>query len=271
MEFWQEWNALWGEVQELDKELDRMRSDPGRTAPVPEGWAEKKQAQEASRNSYADTDRSFGNTGSAVKEPEFRPNQSPVSGKESAWNASALIIDEEIEKPDEEDLQCYQLRRRYNEINQDGIHDALLRTKKDPENGWDNYKSAEEGYLRIGQELSKGDIADETRKKMILLKNGSEDMEPAMKQFYAAFTLLQGSPSRDRITEVLNGIDMLGYEAGEALTLLQRAIAEAVALQDQSNSRQNRYYQERQDQYDSARQDAQNAYDKAKRRADRWR
>ena len=61
------------------------------------------------------------------------------------------------------------------------------------------------------------------------------------------------------------------YEAGEALTLLQHAIAEAVALQDQSNSRQNRFYQERQDQYDSARQDAQSAYDKAKRRADRWR
>ena len=211
-------------------------------------------------------------------EPFFKPVGSH-EGQENAWNASELIIDYDEEQISEEDLQCYQIRRRYTDAAQNGKMEGMLRVKQEIESAWNSQKDLSgsmpdidrKRYLEIEKELTGSGITDETQQKILLLKNGTGDEDPSMKQFYAAFTLLQGAPSREKIQEVIRGIDELGSSADEGIHLLQMAIEAALEAQNKRDALTDRRYQDQQKKYDRKQHRAQDEFDRAKRRTDRWR
>ena len=222
------------------------------------------------------------NAGSAGPVPAPKPFFKTAAAREekqSTWNAAGLILDSREEDIDEEDLLCYQIRREYTEVAGDGSMDAMLRGKQQPESYWDaagdltgNMPGTDERrYLEIAKELTGSSMTDETRQKILLQKNGTGSADSSMKAFYAAFSLLQDSPSRDRIADVIDGIDRMGERADDGLYLLRTAIEEALELQNMRNARTDRHYQDKQNKYDRQQSQAQTEFDKAKRRTDRWR
>ncbi len=213
-----------------------------------------------------------------VPEPFFKTVGSHV-GQQSAWNASELIIDYDEEQISEEDLQCYQIRRKYTNVAQNDKMEELLRVKQEIESAWNTGKDlsgsmpdpAMKRYLEIEKELTGSGISDETQQKILLLKNGTGDEDPSIKQFYSAFSLMQGAPSRERIEDVIRGIDELGSKMDEGLHLLRMAIEEALEAQNKRNAQTDRRYQGQQKKYDRQQHQAQDEYNSAKRRTDRWR
>ena len=214
----------------------------------------------------------------SAREPFFR-TAGTREDQQSSWNASGLFFENNEEQTDEEDLQCYQIRREYTDVSWNDAMDGILRVKQELVSAWDAGRDLAGGlsdsdqrrYLEIEKELTGSAITDETQQKILLLKNGSGKADPSMKEFYAAFSLLQGSPSRDRIEDVIRGIDALGNEADDGLCLLRMAIEEALELQNLRNARTDRHYQDKQNIYDRQQRQAQTEFDKAKRRTDRWR
>ncbi|MBQ6321627.1 MAG: hypothetical protein IJI24_02025 [Lachnospiraceae bacterium] len=213
-----------------------------------------------------------------VREPFFKA-ATAKEDQQSSWNASGLILENNAEQTDEEDLQCYQIRREYTDVSWNDGMDEMLRVKQELVSAWDERGDLPGGlpdpderrYLEIEKELTGSQITDETQQKILMLKNGSGSADSSMKEFYAAFSLLQGSPSRERIADVIRGIDALGEETDDGLSLLRMAIEEALELQNARNARTDWHYQDKQNRYDRVQRQAQTEFDKAKRRTDRWR
>ncbi|MDO5132216.1 MAG: hypothetical protein Q4D81_04425 [Eubacteriales bacterium] len=193
-------------------------------------------------------------------------------------DASSLIL-EEIHAPvTEEDVQMYQLRKKYSSISGDGNLDRMEREipaplREQKEDSPSTSLTAAQLYLRIGGHLMKGQLSDSALQDMVLLAGTDRGADEGMKQFYTAFTLLQGSPSRGRIRDFLEEAEKIPYrnETDGGVRILAQTIRRAAEEQDAENAARDRKYQERQSRYDRERAKAQKEHDAAKRKADRWR
>lgn len=209
---------------------------------------------------------------------EDRMRLSADKDADGKWNASSMLIEETKDPVTDEDLQLYQIRKRYLGMSQDEELEQMEHQVPTPVSEWDGPDTAaglhpECLFLKIGTYLSKGQITDMAQQEMLLLSGTEKAADPGMKQFYSVFTLLQGNPSRSRIANVLAKAGQIpsGNAVGSSIRILAEAIRNAVAEQDARDISQNRYYRSRQVGYDRIHEKARKDYDDAKRRTDRWR
>ena len=194
------------------------------------------------------------------------------------WDASSMLIEEIVDSVTDEDLQLYQIRKRYLGMPPDEKMEQMEHQVPTLVSEWDDPDMAtdlhpEGMFLKIGTYLSKGQITDMAQQEMLLLSGTEKAGDPGMKQFYSVFTLLQGSPSRSRIANVLAKAGQIpsGKAVGSSIRILAEAIRNAVAEQDARDISQDRHYRSRQAGYDKIHEKVKKDYDDAKRRTDRWR
>ena len=200
-----------------------------------------------------------------------------ISSQDSKWNAESLILEEQEETADETDLQLYQIRKKFTGVSHDDQLEQMLRSKQTPDAEWSADTpadlSVEQRYLRITKQLSGGQINDAAQKEMIFLSGTGSGADFGMKQFYSVFTVLQGSPSRGQISDVLKktAYCSAANENNAGIRILSEAVREAVQRQDEFDAAQDKRYRSRQIRYNDAQDQAQIDYNAAKRKADRWR
>ena len=201
----------------------------------------------------------------------------PFALENSEWDADTLYLKEETDAPDEEDLQCYLLRKKYSNIRQDDELEKMERGRGNPVPEWDGEDvysmNGDMRYLMLERELSGGQLNEQCEDYLLILKNTQQTACREMGHFYPLFTLLQGNPSRWAIDGELQAIRSIAQDGSldEAVQALYSAAEGEVRKQDLMKEQQDRKYRKKQSELDEKRNMAQSRYDKAERRTDRWR
>ena len=192
------------------------------------------------------------------------------------WDAGALYLKEEADPPDEEDVQCYMIRKKLRGVFRDDELERMERVKPEPVSDWGTGSAvrmeAGELYLALETGLSGGRLSDQDAQNMVLMRGKEDAPSEGMCHFYPLFTLLQDNPSRRRIQETLSQVLDIPREdpCSKGIFALKDAIEEEVNRQDAFNEQQDRKYRTRQAELDRKRDDAKSRYDSAARRTDRW-
>ncbi len=207
----------------------------------------------------------------------IRASSGMLSSEPDSKDASLLIIKEEEEPLTEEDVQLYQIRRRFSDITEDrALHQMECQIPL-PVSLWEeadvHVLSIDRLFLQLGNHLGKGQISDTVRKEMIILSGTDRKTDSGMKLLYLVFTLLQGNPSRDALADAFDRIGMIPPHeiTAEGVRIMGRAIQSAVADQDARNMEKDRNNRSRQAKYNRERKKAEQQYESSRRRADRWR
>lgn len=273
-----EWDSLFAAIERHEESLAKMRREFGWEpflAPTGGKSAKPAPSREAKRT---DADLRVAPGGAAEASPT---RQEDVTARllpfavGSSWNASELILEERADAPDDEDVQCYLIRRRFTELKTDDELERMAQTKTQPASEWDESAlepSQELLYLRVEKHLADSRFSELAEQEMLCLTESGKGKEPEKFAFYPAFTLLQGAPSRQRVSEVLDALAALPA-AGErsALGILRAAASEVAEELAEQSAQQLKRYRGRQAELERLQGQAQQDYNAAQRKVDRWR
>lgn len=204
----------------------------------------------------------------------YHGDQSEAS---TSGEASSLLINEREEPLTEEDLLLYQLRKAWTGLPQNDALEMMESRQAPLLSAWNEGDAAglstDRLYLQLSKHLQGGKVTEEALEEMAMLSGKEKAGNSGMKLFLSAFTLLQNNPSRYQMdfiadkTSCLPGSDI----SSEGVRILGDAIWEAGSRQDTLNTEYDQKNIARQKEYDRLQEKAQEKYNNAHQRAERWR
>ncbi len=273
----QDWDAMMAQIERQGERLARMRESFGWTEP-PAARAAASPAVDSRDTGSEESTVSFAPSGMAVPLPAEEESASahalPFELDGGAWDASKLILEEKADALDEEDVQCYLIRRRFSRLEADDALERMEQAKTPPVPAWDEKAegSQELLYLQLEKRLADGRITEQAQTDMLRLMESGNQREPEMNAFYQVFTLLQNEPSQKRLLEVLARVAALPETGRNFAVRSLGAAASAYAREQQAkNAQQNKRYRDRQAELDRQQNQAQKDFDTAQKSADYWR